>query len=145
MGLFVSKEIVMKIRSGFVSNSSSSSFIVAVKDKNNAKIRLTIEVDLSKYAHRYGGPAIISTVEQLYKLFKEDYDYDAAETDQRKNDEFWEERYKKAKAAIERGKVVLFGRFSDQEGDAVEALLCENGLKEEESSDVEIIHSERGY
>lgn len=135
----------MKIRNGFVSNSSSSSFIVAVKDEKHTKIKLTIEVDLSKYARRYGGPAVISTVEQLYKLFKEDYDYDAAESEQRYGGEFWKEKYNKAKTAIEAGKIVLFGRFADDNDDPIETLLCMHGLEGLTADGVEIIQSDAGY
>ena len=57
----------MKIRTGFVSNSSSSSFIVAAPpQKDSTKVTITIEVDLAEYAN-----TTIKTVEELIEYFKE--------------------------------------------------------------------------
>ena len=53
----------MKVRSSFISNSSSSSFIVAFKE--NTKGTVTIEIDLEKYKDK-----IIETPEDLYDYFK---------------------------------------------------------------------------
>ena len=55
----------MKIRNGFVSNSSSSSFIVGIKDgkKTSTKVKIEIEVDLAKYG------ADINSVEELIKYY----------------------------------------------------------------------------
>ena len=58
----------MKIRNGFVSNSSSSSFIVAVKDEESAKTKIQIEVDLSKYASD-----TIKTIEELDSYVLDNY------------------------------------------------------------------------
>ena len=48
----------MKTRNGFVSNSSSTSFIVAI-DKTLPKAKIVMEIDLSNYGD------VIETVEEL--------------------------------------------------------------------------------
>jgi hypothetical protein len=57
----------MKVRSGFVSNSSSSSFIVAVEDETRVKVKISFEADLEKYARRK-----LSTIEELNEYY-DDY------------------------------------------------------------------------
>jgi hypothetical protein len=117
----------MKVRSGFVSNSSSSSFIVAIKDEATVKVKVTFEADLEKYARRK-----ISTIEELNEYYKD----------------YWggpDWKYEECRKAIENGKVVLVGEFSDQSGDRAEEFLCDEGLQGVVGDDVEIIHSEGGY
>lgn len=122
----------MKKRFGFVSNSSSSSFIVAV-NKGRTKIKLEVEVDLERYSH-----STISTIEDLMSYFI-DYGYDLDEIKE-------DERYQEAKKAIEEGKEILTGSFSSDEGDPIESLLCYNGLKKYiDSKNIVIIQSEGGY
>ena len=120
-------------RECFVANSSSSSFIVAV-NKGNLKIKLEMEVDLEKYADK-----TISTIEELIYYFKEDMCYSVEELEEN-------EEYQNAKRAIQDGKTVLIGSFSNESGDDLEYFLCENGLKDNiNSKDLVIIQSEGGY
>ncbi|MHA2280251.1 MAG: hypothetical protein ACXAC5_05270 [Promethearchaeota archaeon] len=117
----------MKVRSGFVSNSSSSSFIVAVEDETRVKVKISFEADLEKYARRK-----LSTIEELNEYY----------------DDYWGDRgwkYEECRKAIEAGKVVLVGSFDDQSGDELERFLCDNGLQGIVTDDVEIIQSEGGY
>lgn len=117
----------MKIREGFVSNSSSSSFIVALPADKSPII--SIKVDISKFASNK-----ISTIAELNRYWKRDRD----ELD---------EDYENCRKAIEAGKVVYLGWFSDEDYDNGMAVgLCHRGLKAEDMPDGSvIIHSEEGY
>ena len=69
MKCYIKKENNVKIRQGFVSNSSSSSFLISPKDKNKETITIKIEIPIDKfidesifdeqqlrdYIHQYGG------------------------------------------------------------------------------------------
>ena len=61
----------MKNRAGFVSNSSSSSFIVAVENPKSAKIK--VEIDLAELA------AKVTTPSQLKECFIDEYGKDFAD------------------------------------------------------------------
>ena len=96
----------MKIRSGFVSNSSSSSFVIAVDaDKMNLLLvddGLDITVDFDKIG------TACRTVQQLDQWFTEDYGEVPEDGDSLE--------YDNAKAAIELGRVVVFasaGNYRD--------------------------------
>lgn len=125
----------MKLRTGFVSNSSSSSFVVAVKKNGKAtgKIIIKREVDLKQYADE-----TITTTEQLYEHYLEWHG--------EKEDWYPEDikSYKKALKEIANGKIILAGRFCD-ENEAEESLLCMEGLQSLKSEDMTVIHSEAGY
>jgi hypothetical protein len=125
-----------KIRLGFVSNSSSSSFIVAVKKNAEAtgKITITKEVDLKQYAED-----TIDTAEKLYEYFYEQYDCkDDWSKETLKN-------YKDSLKAIANGMVILAGSFSDDGTEPEEAFLCMEGLQSLKSKDMIVIQSEGGY
>jgi len=125
----------MKIRAGFVSNSSSSSFIVAVdKDAGKTKFKLEIEVDFKEYARE-----TISTMKEFIKYLN----YNYGEND---CDWFGEEKLAKVEKALKDGKVILIGSFTDNGGDEIEYFLCRQGLKGHVDEDeVVIIESEGGY
>ena len=53
----------MKKRQGFVSNSSSSSFIIATN--GNSKIKMEVDIDLEHYAD-----TTLTTIKKLDELYK---------------------------------------------------------------------------
>lgn len=120
----------MKIRSGFVSNSSSSSFIVAVTP-NKTKISITIEVDLEKYSNK-----ILINEKQVLEYFESWYG-DLTH-------QYVKNLYEAAIKAIKEGKHVLVGSFANDTGDGIEYYLCDHGIPKD-SKDIEIIHNESGY
>jgi hypothetical protein len=131
----------MKTRNGFVSNSSSSSFVIAVdKPKDGEKLKVTVgfEVDITKYGDE------IKTKEDLDARFLEDYSYEGKTINKILDSEpYIRDSYYQLLSAINKGKIVLMGTFSDQ-GEAVESFLCENGIPKN-SKGIEIIQSDGGY
>jgi hypothetical protein len=126
----------MKIRNGFVSNSSSSSFVVAVKDEENATVKVTVEVNLKDHLNR----PTISTVEELKNMYKKEYCVDIDADD----NPFYQRQFLNAKAAIESGYIILFGEFNSYGGSAAETLLCEKGLPKD-LDNIKVIYNEGGY
>lgn len=60
----------MKLRQGFVSNSSSSSFVVTTNAEQPLKFTMTIEVDFSKMVDE-----VITTEEEAEGYVRERFDY----------------------------------------------------------------------
>jgi len=107
----------MKTRIGFVSNSSSSSFIIAAKNPDNLKATIQIDVNLSDFESIYRSR--ITTVEQLKNYYIDDYCYE--ETELAEN-----EYYQSCVKAIERGETIIFLTFSSDEC-GVESAIHEMG------------------
>ena len=107
----------MKIRNGFVSNSSSSSFIVAVDNEEDTKVKVSVDVDLKDYG------TVIRNIEELDEYFKKRHYIEKLE----EMDEYLKESYNNCKNVIHNGKIIVDGSFSS-EGDPLESFLCENGL-----------------
>ena len=119
----------MKTRIGFISNSSSTSFIVGVED--NTEIELHIKVDLARYGD------VIDTKEGLDEYFKDKYwQYD-------EDEKYWKEEYDECVAVLGLGKKLIIGDFSDDSGDDMSGFLCNHGIPE--SPGITVIHSEEGY
>ncbi len=116
----------MKARVGFVSNSSSSSFIVAIdKDKSNGITEVAVKVNLADFCDE-----IISTEEALVKAFK---DYWGDEELEENSD--IAEKYRKSLEAIKAGKVILFGTVSNEDTPE-EYVLYEKGIPETNGIDI---------
>ena len=117
-----------KFSLGFISNSSSSSFIIAVKDPK--KLKVTIEADLSPYID--GEP--IDTEVKCHKYFIENLCCYEDDKD-----------YLAALKAIREGKTILNVSCSS-EGDPIEQALCKTGLNEIKKDDnIQIIQGRGGY
>lgn len=121
----------MKIRNGFVSNSSSSSFIVAADNKDKLKITMEVEVNLNSFVRH-----VFNDIEDLIKYYKDDYGMEIEELKKYKP-------YLQAKKAIESGQTVFIGSFSS-EGEPTEQFLCEQGLPAKVKG-ITVIDSEGGY
>ena len=129
----------MKVRSSFVSNSSSSSFVVGITKDTSTKVTLQIEIDLQDFADY-----TIKNMQDLNDYMQEemyvgDYVYEDW-------DSFEQDMYDSIKKLIEKGKIVILGTVSD-ENDATEAMLCRNGFGNsiDKDSGIEVIQDCDGY
>jgi len=118
----------MKIRNGFVSNSSSSSFIIAAPKGKEMKI--LVEIDLSELSEQK-----INSKEELLGVFEEVY---GANTESKiKEEEYLWNWYQKALKAIEEGKIVYCGCVGNESDNPAELFIYNNGIGK--TKDIEII------
>jgi hypothetical protein len=125
----------MKRRQGFVSNSSSSSFIIAVdKDVENKDIRIEISIEdcIEKR---------LSTIEEVQKYFLDQY----GEADQTFGDmlvaegEWFSAQYDMCVEEIENEREIIFGRASNEDDTAASLSIYHGALNEIDQDDIFII------
>lgn len=125
----------MKSRQGYVSNSSSSSFIIATENNTNGKFVATLECDITNFSTQ------IETIKELDDYIISEYGWSKANTIETILDEngtWLGERYSKAKDAIDAGKVIFWGSASyNDTDDPFEMMIGNGGLRH--LKDVEII------
>lgn len=115
----------MKIRTSFVSNSSSSSFILGTSKKNrNKPIKVTIECDINDIIDD-----VIETEQQWAEYLFDEYCYGESLTDQMGEDKWLKERYEKGIAQLKAGNVLLVGSCSNEEDSAISQFIFDNKLK----------------
>lgn len=119
----------MKYREGFVSNSSSSSFILSV-DKDfepyKYKIKIELEVELDRFQDK-----VISNIEELNEYFDYHYCSNFIEYD------YYAKRYYKMKEILDSGNKIFIGKLSSESDDEISRHLyfndevLKNSLKDE--------------
>lgn len=122
----------MKIRNGFVSNSSSSNFVVAFPKnvQHNTEVQFTVKVDLDTFASGY-----LKTSEELDQYLIDEYG---------DNTEWWPTWVENAREAIRSDNYIICGAFANDNG-LVEAILCEDGLDCDMNENMDILESEGGF
>ena len=113
----------MKIRAGFVSNSSSSSVIIASDSTTTDIFDATIKVRLSSLVQEK-----INTIENLNKFMSYHYDFSITE-EQDDNNKFEREKYDMLKDYINNGKTIYICN-ANNEVEGVSNFLYENGLND---------------
>lgn len=97
----------MKIRHGFVTNSSSSSFIVALKDAPNASFEAVIHaLEYATNDDNTSPGEVIRTVDELTAYYLDGYSVNSVE-ELNDGDTYCAHQYRKLKALIEKGYVVV--------------------------------------
>lgn len=122
----------MKIRTGFVSNSSSSSFVLSRDPKEkDTTISLTVSIKLSEIQEH-----CIKT-EKALREWIDDYYGDG--------DDYGEELFKKCLKEIENGQHILVGSVANDSDNPVEVMLYETGFRRvlKENKGIKVI--EDGY
>jgi len=112
----------MKIRTGFVSNSSSSSFVISV-DKTDEIPKASIEMSIDEISKT------ISTIEELDHYFIEEHGsyhkkYTSVEelfTEDYKD--YLREEYIKYKDELESGKMLFMGRCANDDDNPLSAAM----------------------
>ena len=145
----------MKNRNGFVSNSSSSSFVLALKDPKSVKIYgFTLRnLGLSKTVKNKKG---------LDKWLHDEcgYTLEKLEMSMKKEDEGQKSpkealcprwlifQYKASLKELEKGKIICFGSCSDESNNVIERGLCSGGwgsLPFDPKQEVKVIADCNGY
>lgn len=112
----------MKIRNGFVSNSSSSSFVITAKAGKKA----TIEVDLNRLSREKA-----SNDSELRSILLRDYARRGQTfEDLLADDDHARRLYVEGTAAFALGEVMYFGRLDGEDGDSIGSYLYHSGLRE---------------
>mgnify|MGYP001301367444 CR=1 FL=1 len=122
----------MKIKSDFVTNSSSTSFVVAHFDRTKAlgKIKIELEIDLDNFMDYKGRR--IQTIKELHEHFE------------------WypPEDLEKLENIIKNdGEILDIHVSNDDSDDFIELYLLKNGINEKmfDTTNFEIIKGEGGY
>jgi hypothetical protein len=123
----------MKIRYGFVSNSSSSSFLVASnKEANDIEMTITLKVKMSDLLE-----TTINNKEELMRYYSEDIGYESEEDILK--DAFMVYDYKASLRALKEGKKIHVIIISSDGGPLEAAIYESDERKLPESPDYEVI------
>jgi hypothetical protein len=108
----------MKIRNGFVSNSSSSSFIISSFESP----KMTITIDLSAMSEK------IENKNQLDDYYLEEYEYETIEEFLKEESGGLAEEYERVLSELNEGCTIYAGYVSNDSGDTLENLIYDNGF-----------------
>ena len=111
----------MKIRSGFVSNSSSSSFVVSTRNIDRARLRVNFIVPITSLMEEE-----ITTLDELEQYFSDAYGCDWREY--RSNYGLYK-RYKYMVAEIENGNKLAVLRVSNDDYDSASNIIYDLGAE----------------
>lgn len=123
----------MKIREGFVSNSSSSSFIVASADPHSRTLEIAIKKDITDLCD-----GIFQSIEELdayYEKERLEHQWSKFKLDTIQKYLEWNgetEQYEKMKNYLERGFTVFTGSVSNEDDNPVSYLIYQEGFPKQQ-------------
>lgn len=123
----------MKYRLGFVSNSSSSSFILGIP-KGRDKIKMVIEVDLNELSD-----GKIATKDELLEYYKREYELSSEQAIL--DNEYHKEEYQMILKIIKGGGIIIYGVVSSDADNPISSYIYRQGFND--SKEYKIIKDPR--
>jgi hypothetical protein len=127
----------MKFRDGFVSNSSSSSFVISSKKPVE---EVDIKLNVSSLVSR-----IIETVDELKEYYFENNNwsikYNKCDTLEElfKIKDYLKEEFEQYKKEIEKGNILSFGQSSNDGDEPESYYIYENGFPKAKNNEYEVL------
>lgn len=134
----------MKKRIGFVSNSSSSNFIIAAKKGSSLKAKINIEIDIDDLIEKR-----ITSIDELKEHIVHDYGYKLENFDEMYEDDIdIKNEFDRLRVFLDKGLEILIGSASDDyNGNGTETMICNQGLNvlDFDEKEIEVIEGDGGY
>ena len=114
----------MKIRTCFVSNSSSSSFVLASKLETTPKVQMMIEFELNELIDRK-----IKTVKELENYIIQEWGWKSKTVEEvLEQNEYLRDDYEEYLAKLKEGYTLYFGTISGDDG-GIQSYLYYGGIE----------------
>ena len=128
----------MKIRQGFVSNSSSSSFIIAGQKNDTDDLTMTFTLDLSHLVSE-----VLKTKEDVLEYLDAGTEEEILTLSDGDGNRI---RFEDMMDAINAGLVIYVGRTHDDDRHGIESFLCYDGFEyAKQTDDLYVIEGGGGY
>jgi hypothetical protein len=130
----------MKLRIGFVSNSSSTSFVVAVDPLHMGDAVISVTLEIPVVDLRDSDETTFKTYKEFYDWLFSDYWSDEMDEQKRKSFEReYDEQLDSAKNAFANGKILLRCNAATDNGNEIESAIASVGTEQVEVYGCEII------
>lgn len=111
----------MKYRESFVTNSSSSSYIISTPKENKDRAIDFLDIVESLDSYETGAPTMVTSENKLNEYVKETYDTSLPVL--MENDDYYKNKYQKILAELSKGNIILMQEVDYQQEELYEKIL----------------------